>query len=158
EGCSKRFCSIHIPEHHQRLNEELNHIIDDYNKFKQTINEGKQSPYDFSLVNQINQWERNSIAKIQQKAKECREIAIKSSQTLLNDIEIKFNGLSEQIQRLQKENDFNENNLNHLRNQIRKMAKELNNPSNISIQQSSQTFISDISVISSKSKFLRNNF
>ncbi|CAF0927009.1 unnamed protein product [Adineta steineri] len=150
EGCSKRFCSIHIPEHHQRLNEELNHIIDDYNKFKQTINEQKQSPHDLSLVNQVNQWERNSIAKIQQKAKECREIVIKSSQTLLNDIEIKFNGLSEQIQRFQKENDFNENNLNHLRNQLRKMAKELNNPSNISIQQNSQTFISDISIISSK--------
>ncbi|CAF1224586.1 unnamed protein product [Adineta steineri] len=147
EGCSKRFCSIHIPEHHQKLNEELNHIIDDYNKFKQTINEQKQSPHDLSLVNQIDQWERNSIAKIQQKAQDYREIVIKSSQTFLNDIGIKFNELSEQLQRLQKENDFNEINLNYLRNQLGEMARELNNPSNISIQQGSQSFINDISII-----------
>ncbi|CAF4205189.1 unnamed protein product, partial [Adineta steineri] len=150
EGCSNRFCSIHLAEHQQRLNEELNHIIDDYNVFKERINEQKQNPHNHSLIKQINQWETDSIAKIQQKAKDCREDVIKSSQTLLNDIEKKFNDLNKQIQQIHKENDFNEINLNYLRNQLRKMTKELNNPSNISIQQNSQTFISDISIISSK--------
>ncbi|CAF1113938.1 unnamed protein product [Adineta steineri] len=147
EGCSKRFCSRHIPEHQQRLNEELNHIIDDYNEFKQRTNEQKQNPHNHLLIKQIDQWETNSIQIIQQKAKDCREIAIESLRTCFNDTENKFNDLNKQIQQLYEENDFNEIILNHLRNQLTEITKEFNNPSNISLQQNSQPFINDISVL-----------
>ncbi|CAF1307658.1 unnamed protein product [Adineta steineri] len=148
EGCSQRFCLVHLNEHKQILNDELNHIINDYDQFKQTINEQKQDPQNHSLIKQINQWEINSIGKIQQKAKECRETVIKSSQTFFNDMENKFNDLSEQIKQIHKENEFNEINLNYLTNQLRKIREELNNPSNISIEQNSQSFINEISIIS----------
>ncbi|CAF1328783.1 unnamed protein product [Adineta steineri] len=148
EGCSQRFCFTDLAEHKQILNDELNHIINDYDQFKQTINEQKQNPQNHSLIKQINQWETNSIEKVQQKAKECREIVIKSSQRFINDIEIKFNDLSEQIQQLQKENDFNEINLNYLTNQLIKSREELNDPPNISIQHGSHSFINEISIIS----------
>ncbi|CAF1556356.1 unnamed protein product, partial [Adineta steineri] len=163
EGCSKRFCSRHIPEHEQRLNEELHHIIHDYNEFKERINEQKQNPQYHALIEQINQWETQSIEKIQQKAQDCREIIIKSSQTFINNTEKKFNDLNQQIQQLQKENDlnqqiqqlqkendFNEINLNYLKNQLTEITEELNNSSNLSIQQNSHLFINDISIISSK--------
>ncbi|CAF1388451.1 unnamed protein product [Adineta steineri] len=152
EGCSKRFCFIHIPEHHQKLNEELHHIIDDYNEFKERINEQQQNPQNHSLIQQIDQWEIISIEKIKQKANDCREIAIESLQTCINDIEMKFNDLNRQIQQLQKENDFNEIELNHLRDQLTKITEELNNPSKISIQQDSQAFINEISIISLEKK------
>ncbi|CAF4378543.1 unnamed protein product, partial [Adineta steineri] len=118
-GCSKQFCLTHLTEHQQNLNEELNHIINDYNQFKQVINEQKQNSQNHSLIKQIDQWETNSIQKIQQKAKDCREIVIKSSQTFIDDIEKKFNDLNEQIKQIHKENEFNELNLNYLRNQLR---------------------------------------
>ncbi|CAF0922414.1 unnamed protein product [Adineta steineri] len=148
EGCSQRFCLVHLNEHKQILNDELNHIINNYDQFKQTINEQKQNPQNHSLIKQINQWETNSIRKIQQKAKECRETVIKYSQRFINDIEMKFNDLSEEIKQIHKENEFNEINLNYLTNRLIQITEELNNPSNISIQQSSQTFISEISIIS----------
>ncbi|CAF1236107.1 unnamed protein product [Adineta steineri] len=147
EGCSKRFCLIHLTEHQQILNEELSHIINDYDQFKQRINEQKQNPQNHSLIKQINQWETNSIKIIQQKAQECITNVIKSSQIFINDIEMKFNNLSEQIKQIHKENEFNEINLNYLRNQLMKITQELSNPSNMSIQQNSQSFINDISVI-----------
>ncbi|CAF1073124.1 unnamed protein product [Adineta steineri] len=151
DGCLQRFCLIHLSEHQQRLNEELNHIIDDYNEFEERlINERKQNPHNLSLINQIDQWEINSVDKIKQKAKDCREIIIKSSQTFLNDIENRFNNLSEQIKQIREENEFNEINLKYLTNQLMKINQELNNPSNISIQQESQVFINEISIISSK--------
>ncbi|CAF1310054.1 unnamed protein product [Adineta steineri] len=150
EGCLKRFCLIHLTEHQQILNEELNHIINDYDQFKQRINEQKQNPQNHSLIKQINQWESNSIEKIQQKAQNCREILIQSSQTFINVIEKKFKDLSEQIKQIHKENEFNEINLHYLRNQLIELTEELNNPSNISIQQDSQSFISEISIIMSK--------
>ncbi|CAF1361440.1 unnamed protein product [Adineta steineri] len=150
EGCSKRFCAIHLPEHLQRLNEELHHIIDDYNEFKERINEQKQNSQNHSLIEQIDQWEKISIEKVKQKAQNWRETVIESSQTFINNIEMKFNDLNIQIQQLQKETDFNEVNLNYLRNQLRKITEELNSSSNISIQQDSKAFINEISIISLK--------
>ncbi|CAF3904384.1 unnamed protein product [Adineta steineri] len=150
EGCLKNFCLMDLTKHRQILNEELHHIINDYDQFKQIFNEQKPNSDDLSLINQINQWEINSIKKIQLKARDCREIVIKSSQTFLNDIEKKFNDLNEQIKQIHIENEFNEINLNHFRNQLKKMTLEINNPPKTSIQQDSQPFINDISIISTK--------
>ncbi|CAF1281296.1 unnamed protein product [Adineta steineri] len=151
EGCSQKFCLMDLIEHRQILNNKLHHIANEYNQFKQTINEQKQN---HSLMDQINQREIKSIENIQQKAQEYREILIISSQTCINSIEMKFNDLRKQIKKLQKENEFNEMNLNYLRNELIKITKQLNNPSNMFIQQNSQPFISDISIIlSKKSKF-----
>ncbi|CAF0732554.1 unnamed protein product [Adineta steineri] len=147
EGCSKRFCLVHLNEHEQKFNEELSHIINDYNEFKERINEQKKNPHNHSLIKQIDQWEIKSIEIIQQKAQDCRQVVIESLQTCINDIEKKFNDLTEQIKHFQKENDFNEINLNHLTNQLIEITQELNNPSNISIQQDSQSVIDDISII-----------
>ncbi|CAF1276527.1 unnamed protein product [Adineta steineri] len=149
-GCSKEFCLTHLTEHQQMLNEELNHIINDYDEFKQRINEQKQNPQNHSLIKQIDQWERRSIELIQQKAQDCRENLVKSSQTYVNNIEKKFNDLCEQIKQIHAENEFNEINLNDLRNQLNEITEELNNSSNISIKQESQSFINEISIISSK--------
>ncbi|CAF1006140.1 unnamed protein product [Adineta steineri] len=150
EGCSKHFCLMDLTEHRQILNNELHHIANEYNNFKQTINEQKQNPHNHSLIKQINQWEIESIEKIQQKAQEYREILIKSPQTCIKDIEMKFNDLSGQIKQIRQENEFNEINLNYLTNHLKKITEELNNPSNIYIQQDSQSFINEISVILSK--------
>ncbi|CAF3997340.1 unnamed protein product, partial [Adineta steineri] len=142
EGCSKRFCFVDLAEHKQILNEELNHIINDFDEFKQRINEQRQND---SLIKQINQWETNSIEIIQQKAQEWRKFVIESSQTCIDEIEMKFNDLSEQIKQIHQENEFNEINLNCLTTELREITEELNNSSNVSIQQDLQSFINQIS-------------
>ncbi|CAF4117453.1 unnamed protein product [Adineta steineri] len=139
-----------LSEHKQILNDELNYITNEYNEFKQRINEQKQNPQhlqNHSLIKQINLWEIDSIKKIQQNAQECREIFIKDSQTCIDDIEMKFHDLSEQIKQIHEENEFNEMNLYYLRNQLIEITEELNNPSKISIQQDPQSFINEISFI-----------
>ncbi|CAF4160673.1 unnamed protein product [Adineta steineri] len=150
KGCSQRFCCTDLAEHKQLLNEELHHITNDYDEFKQRINEQKQNPENYSLIKQINLWEINSTEKIKQKAEEYRENVIKSSQTCINDIEMKFNDLREQIKQIHEENEFNEMNLNYLRNQLMKITEELNNPSKISIEQDSESFINEILFVFSK--------
>ncbi|CAF3722898.1 unnamed protein product [Adineta steineri] len=150
EGCSKRFCLTHLTEHQQNLNEELNHLINNYDEFKQRINEQKQNTQNHSLIEQINQWEINSIEKIQQKAQDCRKSLIESSQTFINEIEMKFNDLSEQMKQIHQENEFNEINLHYLRNQLIEITQKLNNPTNISIKEDSQPFINEISIILTK--------
>ncbi|CAF1342379.1 unnamed protein product [Adineta steineri] len=150
EGCSQRFCLMDLTKHRQILNYELDQITNDYNQFKQEINEQQLNTYDLSLFDEINQWEIDSIEKIKQKAEDCREIVVKSSQTYIGK---KFNDLRKQIEQIHKGNDFNEINLEYLRNQLMKVTQELNNLSNMSIQQDSKSFINEISIIFSKSKF-----
>ncbi|CAF1194083.1 unnamed protein product [Adineta steineri] len=149
-GCSKEFCFMDLTEHKQILNDQLNNITKDFDQFKQIINEQKENPRNRSLIEKINQWEIESLEKIQQKAQNWREIVLECSTTLINDIEKKLNDLTEQIKQIRKENDFNEINLNYLRKQLVEITQELNNPSNISIQQNSQPFINDISMILTK--------
>ncbi|CAF1352328.1 unnamed protein product [Adineta steineri] len=133
KGCSKEFCLVDLTEHRQILSNELHHITNEYNEFKQTINEQKLNSQNFPLIEQINQWEIEPIAKIQQKAQEYREIVTKSSQTCFNDIDMKLEDLNEQIQQMQIENEFNETDLNYLRKQLIEIKQQLNNPSVISI-------------------------
>ncbi|CAF1363288.1 unnamed protein product [Adineta steineri] len=152
EGCSQRFCLMDLTEHRQILNNELHHIINDYDQFKQIFNKQKPNRHDLSLIDQINQWEIDSIDKMRQKAQDCRNIIIESSQTFLKDIEIKVNDLNEQIKQIHNENEFNEINLNYLRNELIKIREELNNPSKTTIQQDFQPFIDEISVISLEKK------
>ncbi|CAF4004796.1 unnamed protein product [Adineta steineri] len=147
KGCSKEFCLTDLTEHCEILTNALHSITYQYNEFKQTIHEQKQNPHNHLLIEKINQWEIESIDKIQQKAQEYRENAIKSLQTCINDIEMKFKDLDEQITQIQKENEIN---LNYLRNQLKEMTEELNNPLKISIKQDLQSLINEISIVSSK--------
>ncbi|CAF1569642.1 unnamed protein product [Adineta steineri] len=150
KGCSKEFCLTDLTEHCEILTNELHSITYQYNEFKQTIDEQKQNPQNHLLIEQINQWEIESIDKIQEKAQEYRENVTKSSQICINDIEMKFQDLDEQIKQIQKENECNEINLNYLRNQLREMTEELNNPSKTSIKEDLQSLVNEISIISSK--------
>ncbi|UJR17583.1 hypothetical protein I4U23_004479 [Adineta vaga] len=84
--CSKEFCQTDFNEHRQSLNEELNSIINDYDQFRNTINDQTQNPLNHSLIKRINQWETNSIQIIQQTAEKRRQRVVEHSKTSLRDI------------------------------------------------------------------------
>ncbi|CAF1497128.1 unnamed protein product, partial [Adineta steineri] len=153
DGCSKKFCLIHLTEHQENLNKELKCLINDCDEFKDKLNKLKQNrqyPQNQTLIKQINEWEKNSIEKIKEKAEDCRKIVIESSETFLINIEMIFIDLTEQIKQIQKENEYNKINLNYLKDQLIQIKQKLNSSSNISVQEDSQSFINDISIISSE--------
>jgi len=66
---------------------------------------------------------------------------------------------TDQIRLNRKENDFNEINLRRFQEKLTKLSKELDQPSNVSIQQDSASLVNTISVVVSSGKcvnFLRN--
>ncbi|CAF0882836.1 unnamed protein product [Adineta steineri] len=147
-GCSKDFCFQHLTEHRQILHRQLDEIINDHDQFQQTIIQQKQNPPNSSLLQQINEWEKNSIEKIQQTAQQCRETLMKLTQKSINDIEKKFTGLSQKLKETREENEFNEIDLDHLQLKLTQVTEEFLQPLNISIRQDSQELIKKISVIS----------
>jgi hypothetical protein len=69
-GCSNYFCFHHLTEHRQLLNEQLHQIQHDFNQFSETIIDIRNNPLKHPFIQQINQWENESINKIKQTAEE----------------------------------------------------------------------------------------
>ena len=153
-GCSNDFCFNHLQEHRQSLNTQLHDIQDEYNQFRQNIIDLKTSPQKHPLIKQIDQWENNSILKIKQKAKQCRDILMNYTNENISQIEIKLNDPNEQIIPNEKKNDFNEISLNKFKQKLEKLKEELHQSEEISIEQRQEnSLINDISIIFHMSKF-----
>jgi uncharacterized Fe-S cluster-containing radical SAM superfamily protein len=152
EGCQQIFCRNHLTDHCQELSEQLDEIEINRDLFQQTLNEQINDPQKHFLIKQINKWEYDSIEKIQQTAKECRHLLLEHTTEHFNKIEINLTKLTDELRKTRQENDFNEIDLNHLKQKLTQLTKELDNPSNVSIQQDSKSFINKISVVISSGK------
>ncbi|CAF0757479.1 unnamed protein product [Adineta steineri] len=146
KGCSNEFCFPHLKEHRQRIETQLEEIINDHDQFQQTIIQQKQNPDISPLIDQINQWETNSIHQIQLTAQQCREKVMKSTQKNNNDMEKKFIELSKKLKEIREENEFNEIDLNHFQLKLTQITEEFLQLSNISIRQDLHELIKKTSV------------
>ncbi|CAF1272509.1 unnamed protein product [Adineta ricciae] len=145
KGCPKEFCKKDFPEHQQQLNDQLHFIINDFDQFKQNI---KENQINSSFIEQINQWEQNSIRLSKQTAENCRKEVFDYSEKHSNEIEEKFQRLSEEIKEMQREEDFNEFDLENLKEKLNKINQAFYDQSNIFIKENNQGFIKEISIIS----------
>jgi len=160
EGCSQNFCINHLNEHHQLIIKQFDDLENKRNIFRQNLTEQITYPQKHLLLKEINQWEKDSINKIQQIAEETRQLLIKYTNEYINQIEIRLIKLTEELKQIRQEDDFNEINLNQLNQKLQQLEEELDKPSNISIQQESSTFINKIFVITpfDKGNIIRFHF
>ena len=70
EGCSQTFCLKHTNEHRQYLRHQLDEIIFEHDSIFNAFDESQQESS--LLFGQIDQWEKDSIIKIQQAAHDAR--------------------------------------------------------------------------------------
>ncbi|CAF1580881.1 unnamed protein product [Adineta ricciae] len=145
-GCSNEFCLDDLMKHRQDLTGEFKTIINNYDQFRENLQQRKTNPQYYSLFKQINRWEKNSIEIIRRTAQQCRQIFLKENEKFLIDIEVKFNKLIKEIKEIEEENEVNETNLKDLKEKLTKISKEFNDSSEIFIEEDSQTFIKRISV------------
>jgi hypothetical protein len=153
EGCSKIFCYNHFGDHRQELNKQLDEVEVSRDLFRQTLTEQIAEPQRHTLVQQINDWERNSINKIRQTANEARDMLLKHTTKHITEIEVKLNELTDQLRQSRQENDFVETDLRHWKGQLTQLTKELAKPSNISLQQDSKPLVTKIYVHASTGEY-----
>ena len=70
QGCSEDFCFDHLFEHRINLIQEFDQLQNDHDQLRQDINDLKIDPSKSRLLDQINQWEVDSIEKIRQIAQQ----------------------------------------------------------------------------------------
>ena len=133
-GCLKDFCFNHFLEHRQELSQQLDDLENRRNVFRQTLSEQTTEPQRHSLIEQINQWEKDSIEKIRRTAEEAKELLLNHTTEHIEKIEVKLKKLTEKVKEIRKENDFNEIDLNQLKDKLQQLEEELHQPSNISIE------------------------
>jgi hypothetical protein len=152
EGCSQLFCFDHLPDHRQQLSIQLDDIEMHRDVFRQTLNEQTTNPKNHPLIKQIDQWEEDSIRKIQQTANECRQQILRHSSEHIKNTEINLVKLTDQLRQARQENDFNEIDLHEFRQKLTQLVEELDKPKNISIQSNPSSLVNKICVVISSRK------
>ncbi len=121
EGCSLNFCINHLNDHHQLFIKQLDDIEDERNIFRQILTEQIKNPQNHSLIQQIHEWEKDSINKIQQTAEETRQLVLKQINKYFNEIEIELTKLTKELKEIREENDFNEIDFNEFKQKLEQL-------------------------------------
>ncbi|CAF1575360.1 unnamed protein product [Adineta ricciae] len=141
-GCSQEFCFDDLTKHLQNLNEDFNTIINDYDQFRDQINQ--KQPVSSSMK-QIDQWEKKSIELIQQTAQRYRNILIEKGGENFDKLKRKFDEITEKMKKVQKENEYNEFDLNYFKDQLMKMKRQSEDQLGMNLNGNSQIFIEKLS-------------
>ena len=146
-GCAKDFCFNHLTEHRQIINRQFDEIENDHDQFRQALIEQKTDVQRHPLIGEINLWEEESIRMIKSTADKCRRRLISYANTYISEIEKQLNTLARRLQQIRQENEFNEIDLDEIKDKLNSLRRELNTPPNISIEQESTSFLSKVVVL-----------
>jgi hypothetical protein len=143
-GCLQEYCFNHSLDHRQELNKQLDNVEVTRHLFRQSLIQQTAEPEKHVLIQQINEWERDSITKIRQTAEEARQTLLKHTVGHVKQIEVDLNKLTDQLRQSREDNDFYETDLRYWNEELKRLARELAKPSNINLRQETTSFINKI--------------
>ena len=147
EGCSKAFCIKHMIDHRRLLDQEMNIIITEHDHLKNTLNQHITKSDSHPLIEEINKWEKESIAKIQTRAKELRQELLQSTGVHIDDLSKKLRQLSEHLKNGREHDDFIETDLRLWKKTLDDLKTSLVLPATISINRCDNVaLVKDISI------------
>jgi hypothetical protein len=135
EGCSQVFCIKHFNDHRRSLDEEMNVILSEYNDFKNLIIQEPTNSKIQLTIQEINDWEQESVKKIQQKAAELRDELVQIKTTHIEYLSVRFQSLTEQIKKGKEEDDFIETDLRRWKKRLDDLKSNLTSPSIVILNQ-----------------------
>ncbi|CAF2724335.1 unnamed protein product [Rotaria sp. Silwood2] len=146
EGCSLTFCLKHTNEHRQYLSHKLNEIIHEHENIYHIFSENKQSSL---LFDQINQWEKDSIIKIQKTAQNARIQIEQFAKLQKEHSKEKYNQISQQLENARQKHEYLEKDLYRWKILLEQFKYDLTilSPSIILHQDHNQTLINNISIL-----------
>jgi hypothetical protein len=111
EGCQARFCIQHFNEHRHALNKELDEISGGYDELNDLFIQKHDSIPSHATIDKINQWEKESIAIIQQRAQGLRDQFTTLEKERVNEFSNKFQRPALEIGQARQENSYIETDL-----------------------------------------------
>ena len=96
-GCSEDFCYPHLGEHRLELSRQLDEIEVQRDLLRETMNQQTTDWQKHGLIQQVDQWESESIQKIKQTANETRQLLLTYIRGQTTRIEENFNQLTNRL-------------------------------------------------------------
>ncbi len=118
---------------------EMNEIISEHDHLKNIFTQHTSNPNLHPLIKQIDEWEKESIEKIQQKAKELREQLLQPITTQINELSKRLEPLSEQLKKDRELDDFIETDLGFWKQTLDFIKSDLTSPLRFTINQDDET-------------------
>ncbi len=145
-GCLQEYCNKDMLDHRQELNKQLDEVEVSRDLFRETLSQQTPEPNRHPLIQQIDDWERDSIRRIRETAEEARQTLLQHTIGQIKQIEVDLNKLTNQLRESREEDDFYETDLTHWNEELKRLTKELATSSNVNLRQDSTPFINKISV------------
>lgn len=146
-GCLKNFCLNHLNEHRQLLTKQFDEIETSRDLFRQTLLQQTTEPEQHPLIQQIDQWEQESIARIRQVAEDTKLLLATYINEHVIDIEEKLAKLTNQLQQSREMDDIIETDLDTWKEELAQLTEEFNKPSHITFERPPNALINAINVV-----------
>ena len=134
DGCLQTFCYNHLNDHRQELSKQLDEVEVTRDLFRQSLTEQTSQPRKHTLMKEIDEWERDSIKKIQDTAEEARQQLFHHITGHIQDIETRLSELTDQLRTSRQDNDFIETDLHQWKEELQRLKEELSKPPNITLR------------------------
>ena len=149
-GCQQSFCWLHVTDHEKDIFQQMDVLSKDHNLLQDDWND--ESHYN-RLLEQINQWEKESISKIQEKAEAARVDLRLFYEESKSRLQASVRRISEEILTSQKLNNFSEIEINQWTQELKNIQQQAQTSFNIQIDQDEE--IPSIALIKIKQKTKR---
>ncbi|CAF1222741.1 unnamed protein product [Didymodactylos carnosus] len=139
-GCSQDFCSLHVAEHRQTLGKQMAKISSDYDHLQQSLNEYTKSRC-HPLIQQIDQWEQNSIKKIQQSADDARQQVLNLLDLHIDEMGKTLESFTQQLAKARNNDNFVEADLEAWKMKLKKLESDLVAPETLRVEEDTDDFL-----------------
>lgn len=151
EGCSQAFCIKHLLDHRQVLNQEMNILIGEHDQLQHTLGQQVVNRESHPYFEAINQWERESLTRIQRRAVQLREeisgMTVGHSKELL----VKLRNISVKLAEGRDNETFIETDLRRWRISLEELKANLTSPSGFKLDEDITTpLVSNLSLTIAK--------
>ncbi|CAF0911360.1 unnamed protein product [Adineta steineri] len=138
DGCQQLFCSKHTIEHRQKLANQLDEVMQDYDLFQQELDKLKLNN---SLLKKIDKWEEESITKIQVAAEVARadlmEILTNSKQRIFKTC----HDIALNVQSSREADDFCESDIKEWMKKLDELKTQYTTPPTIKLTENKYSVI-----------------
>ncbi|UJR17214.1 hypothetical protein I4U23_004109 [Adineta vaga] len=147
EGCQQLFCRKHSTEHSFALSKEMEHIIYHHDLLQQEIANENINIKEHSLVKKINEWEQESIVKIQITADKARRKFLEAFNDSKKAIQKKLEKVRVQLKASKEMDDYSEKDLNRWLQTLERLKNDLMEPHTVTLNKvNDRTWIQRLTV------------
>jgi chromosome segregation ATPase len=130
DGCQQSYCLKHVAEHRQELVSQLDGIEQEHDLFYEDLSNRMQTQSEHILFSRINQWEKDSINRIEKAAEESRNALKQTLDSVVDHGQKSLNQISLKLRRARELDDFFENDLARWTQQLTCLRADIDYMSN----------------------------